>query len=133
MTGLERLATADLSLVLADASLRFDLTGPRTWHRIQPYVVIGAGGVFVTSYAETGEEDLPENLELRVRFQKGFTGHVGGGLEIHVSDHLTVRVDARDTLWKLQLPIDFLTTGRVIDNEQWVQTAHLGLGLNFRF
>lgn len=133
MTGLEQVGTADLSLVLLDASLRFDITGPRTWHRLQPYVVMGAGGVIPATYAETGEENLPQDIELRVRFRRGFTGHVGGGVEIHLSDHLTARVDARDILWKLHLPVDFLTTGRVIDSEQWVQTAHVSLGLSFRF
>lgn len=133
MTGMELVDIADLSLVLLDASLRFDLTGPRTWHRIQPYVVMGAGGAIPATYAETGEEELPLNVELRVRFRRGFTGHVGGGVEIHLSDHLTARVDARDILWKLHLPEGFLATGRVIDTDQWVQTAHVSLGLSLRF
>lgn len=133
MTGLEQVGTANLSLLLLDVSLRFDLTGPRTWHRIQPYVVMGAGGAIPVSYAQTGEEELPEDLELRVRFRRGFTGHVGGGIEIYLSEHFTARVDARDLLWKLHVPVDFLTTGRVIDSEQWVQTGHVSLGLSLRF
>lgn len=133
MTGLHQVGTADLSLLLLDASLRFDVTGPRTWHRIQPYVLIGAGGVLATSQGTTGEGQLPPDAQLQVRFRDGFTGHVGAGFEVHLSDHLTVRADARDVLWKLHLPAGFFNTGRVIDDEQWVQTAHLSLGITLRF
>lgn len=133
MFGLEQVGRAELSLVVLDASLRFDITGPRTWYRLQPYALIGAGGVLVASQDNTAEEALPQDLELRVRFRNGFTGHVGGGVEVHVSEHFTLRLDARDVLWKIHVPQDFRTSGRVIDDEQWVQTAHLSLGLNVRF
>lgn len=133
MTGLDQVGTADISLALLDASLRFDLTGPRTWHRIQPYVLLGVGGVLVPSQANTGEDQLPAEVPLQVRFRDGFTGHVGAGFDLHLSDHLTVRADARDVLWKLHVPVGFFGTGRVIDDEQWVQTGHLSLGLTFRF
>lgn len=133
MTGLEQVGTAGIDLVLLDASLRFDLTGPRTWHRIQPYALIGAGGVLVASQAETGEDQLPVDAQLTVRFRNGFTGHVGAGFELHLSDHFTVRADARDLLWKIHIPQGFRATGRVIDDQQWVQTAHLSLGVALRF
>lgn len=132
MFGLEQIGTADLSLILLDASLRFNMTGPRTWHRIQPYFAIGVGGALVASRETSAEEQLPEDLQLRVRFRNGFTGHVGAGFEIFVTDRIAFRADARDLLWKLQLPLDFLTTGRVIDDAQWVQSAHLALALSFR-
>ena len=133
MTGLTQVGTADLSLLLLDASLRFDVTGPRTWHRIQPYVVMGGGGALVLSQPNTGEDQLPPDAQLQVRFRNGWTGHVGAGFEIYLTEHLTARIDARDVLWKIHIPQGFLTPGRVIDTEQWVQSAHLGLGLTFRF
>lgn len=133
MAGLHQVGTADISLLLLDASLRFDVTGPRTWHRIQPYVLIGAGGVLVASQANTAEDQLPPDVQLQVRFRDGFTGHVGAGFEVHLSEHFTVRADARDLLWKLHIPQGFRTPGRIIDVEQWVQSAHLSLGFTFRF
>jgi hypothetical protein len=45
----------------------------------------------------------------------------------------TVRLDARDILWKIHVPEGFFVDGRNVDSEQWVQTAHLSLGLGFRF
>ncbi|MDX1674496.1 MAG: outer membrane beta-barrel protein [Longimicrobiales bacterium] len=131
--GLEQIATADLSLVMLDASLRFDFTGPRTWYKLQPYALIGVGGVRSISQARTGDAQLPPDENIRVQFQDGFTGHVGAGVEWYVSERITVRADARDLLWKVHIPPGFRSTGRIIDLEQWVQTAHLSLGLSLRF
>lgn len=133
MAGLEQIGTADLSLLLIDASLRFDITGPRTWHRLQPFALIGAGGVLRVSSDNAAEEALPDTPDLRVRFQNGFTGHVGAGVEWHLSERFTVRAEARDLLWKIHVPDGFFEPGRVIDDEEWVQTAHLSLGLVLRF
>lgn len=133
MAGQEQIGTADLSLLLLDATLRFDITGPRTWHRLQPYALIGVGGAFRVASDNAAEENLPTDVELRVRFQNGFTGHVGAGFEWHATDRFAVRADARDILWKLHVPSGFFQPGIQIDDEQWVQNAQLSLGLVFRF
>lgn len=130
--GLEQIGTADLSLMLLDASLRFNVTGPRTWHRIQPYFAVGVGGALVAAADNSVEDQLPEDRELRVRFQNGFTGHMAAGIEIFLTEGLTIRADARDVFWKLEVPLDFITVGRVIDDQEWVQSAHLSLGLGLR-
>jgi len=131
--GLEQIGTADLSVLIMDASLRFDITGPRTWYRLQPYALKGAGGVLRVSSENRIEEELTEEPGLLVRFQNGFTGHVGGGIEWHLSDRFTVRADARDILWKIHIPEGFFVDDRNVDEGQWVQTAHLSLGVGFRF
>lgn len=131
--GLIDLGTADLTLLLLDATLRFDLTGPRTWYNLQPYAMIGVGGAFRLTSSNEAEENLPTDLELRVRFRNGFTGHVGGGVEWHVAKHFSVRADARDNLIKLHVPEGFFQRGRLIDNEEWVQAANLSIALTWRF
>lgn len=131
--GLEQIGTADLDLLLIDAALRFDITGPRTWYGIQPYALIGAGGVLTVASDNAAEEQLPPDVELRVRFKNGFTGNVGAGIEWHASRRITVIAEARDILWKLNVPAGFFVPGRIIDSEQWVQTAHVSLGAAFRF
>lgn len=133
MAGLTALGEADLALALADVSLRFDLTGPRTWHKLQPYAMLGVGGVLRVSSDNAAEEDLPGDVDLRVRFRNGVTGHVGAGIEWYPTDRFTVRFDARDALWKIHVPQGFVRPGRLIDLEQWVQTAHLSIGLGYRF
>lgn len=132
--GLRDVGTADLSLLLLDASLRFDLTGPRTWYRLQPYALIGAGAVIrATSDNAIEEEALGDDPSVQVRFKNGFTGHVGAGFEWYASERFSVRFDARDILWKVHVPEGFFVDNRVVDNEQWLQTVHLSLGLAFRF
>jgi hypothetical protein len=131
--GLEEIGTADLSLLLVDASLRFNITGPRTWNRLQPYALLGAGGVVRLAADHSAEEELPEDTDLRVRFGNGLTGHFGGGVEWFVSERFTLRFDARDLLWRLHVPTGFITTARLIDDRQWVQTAHLSIGAAYRF
>ena len=131
--GLVELGTAGISLALLDASLRFDITGPRTWHNLQPYALIGAGGVFRVSTDNEIEQRLPSDIDLRVRFSNGVTGHVGAGVEWHLGDHFGFRAEARDVLWNVDIPGGFFVPGRVIDDSEWVQTAHLSLGLSYRF
>ena len=133
MAGLEQIGEADLSLLLLDASIRFDITGPRTWYGIQPYALLGAGGAFRASSDNAVEEELPAGNELRVRFRNGFTGHVGLGAEWHVAERFSLRAEARDVLWKLHVPAGFIEGDRLIASEEWVQTAHLSLGLAWRF
>lgn len=131
--GLQQIGTADLHLMLLDGSLRFDITGPRTWHRLQPYALIGAGGVIRVATDDAVDQDLPDDSDLAVRFRNGFTGHVGGGVEFYASQRFAVRLDARDILWKIHVPNGFFTDNRNIDSDQWVQTAHVSVGLSYRF
>lgn len=131
--GLEELGEADLSLLILDATLRFDLTGPRTWYNLQPYAMIGAGGVFTVASDNEAEDNLPTDVELRVRFGNGFTGHLGAGVEWHAFRSLTLRADVRDRLWRIEVPAGFFQPGRLIDDAEWVQTADLSLGLVWRF
>lgn len=131
--GINQIGTADLDLLLLDASLRFDVTGPRTWYRLQPYALIGAGAVLRIASDNSAEEAIEEDSDILVRFRNGFTGHVGAGVEWHLSDRLTLRADARNTLWKVHLPDGFFVDGRIVTQEEWVQSAHLSLGLGFRF
>ena len=131
--GLEELGTADVSLTLVDVAIRFDITGPRTWHNLQPYVLLGAGGVFRTSTSNEVEQGLPTDVDLRVRFENGVTGQLGAGVEWHLGDRFGLRMEARDLLWQVDVPSGFLQPGRVIDDSEWVQTAHLSLGLSYRF
>lgn len=133
MAGLEQIGTADLTLLLLDATLRFDLTGPRTWYRLQPYAMIGVGGAFRVAHDNAIEEELPTTSELRVRFRNGFTGHVGAGVEWHLAERFSLRADARDVLVKLHVPPGFREGDRLIDDEEWVQSANLSLGLVWRF
>lgn len=133
MAGLIEVGDADISLLLTDASLRFDVTGPRTWNNLQPFALIGAGGVFQTSADHSIEEEEDIGSALRVRFRSAATGHIGAGVEWYVTQRFTVRAEARNLFWRLHVPSGFITTARVIDDREWVQTGHFSVGAGFRF
>jgi hypothetical protein len=131
--GLVPIGEADLSLLLVDGSLRFDITGPRTWRNLQPYALLGAGVVFRLAADHSDEAELPETPDLRVRFRNGVTGHFGAGVEAHLTDRFTLRLDARSLFWRLHVPTGFITADRVLDDREWVQTGHISVGAGFRF
>jgi hypothetical protein len=133
MVGLVDVGTADLTLLMTDASLRFNITGPRTWNRIQPYALIGLGAVFRTAEDHTPEENIREDVDLRVRFRNGITGHVGAGAEVFLGQRFVLRLDARNLFWRIHVPVGFRTPDRVIDDREWVQAPNLSVGVGFRF
>jgi hypothetical protein len=132
MVGLVEVGTADLTLLLADASLRFDITGPRTWNSLQPYALLGLGGAFRVAADNAAEEAL-DNVDLFVRFRNGFTGHFGGGTELFLGQRFTLRLDARNMFWRLHVPRGFITPDRLIEDREWVQALNLSIGASIRF
>jgi len=125
---------ADFRTLLATAGLRFNLTGPRTWHGVQPYVSFGLGvGFDFTDPAEV-EADLP--ADLRFDFGTSFMGLLGGGADLTLSERWALSLDARNLLWKLKTPTAFLQQGeqaRLLPGDEWAQNLSLSAGLVFRF
>lgn len=127
------LGTADVQLLLAGVQLRFDLTGPRTWHRIQPFLVAG-GGVAVDLASESA---LDEELEVDERFDFGtsFAGELGAGIELHLSDRLSLRGDVRDNFWKLPTPAAFalVRPEAELPEDEWISNWTMSAGISLHF
>ena len=132
-TALRRAGEADMNVLAASANLRFDITGPRTWNRLQPFVVLGAGLAFDLAGDSPAESSLAEDI--RFDFGTRFTGTVGGGVEAHLFERISVRADARAILWKLNTPRPFLfgEPGTYRPADEWTQNAYLSAGLSYRF
>ena len=124
---------ADLTLLVATAALRFNLTGPRTWHGLQPYVAFGAGGVLDLSGTSSADELVP--ADTRFDFGTSFAGLFGGGIELFPSERLSVRLDARNYLWKVKTPFPFLVgeSGALTPEDEWIQNGFITIGLAVRF
>jgi hypothetical protein len=124
---------ADITLLLAMASLRMNLTGARTWNNLQPFVQFGGGLSIDISGSSAVEADLPAN----VRFDHGtsFAGQFGAGVEWFPSSRVAVRLDARNLMWKLSVPEAFLFTdaGRTLSRSEWEQNFFAAVGLSFHF
>lgn len=127
--GLRSVGTADLDLALVTASLRFDLTGPRTYHGFQPYILIGGGATIDLS----GSSAVDSQVAPKARFNFGtrFAGQVGAGVEWFATRRVALRLDARDVFWRLRIPEAFVGDG--VANTEWVQNLGVSLGVVYHF
>lgn len=128
-----RIGSADHDLIIATAALRINLTGQRTWHRLQPFLAFGIGGV-----AEVGSDDAAVNqapVDARYEFGTSFAGILAGGIAWVPADRFAVRLDARNLLWKVKTPAALLRgdTGKVIPADEWLQNVGFSAGVSIFF
>lgn len=128
-TTLVAIGDADLTVGLASADLRFDITGPRTWHRLMPFALLGVGAAFTLSDDEDVDEDV--DSDVRYRFGTRLLGELGLGVEWFAADRLTLRFDARNMLWRIDAPVGLHQLDA--PTEEWVQNFLLSAGVSFRF
>lgn len=64
-----RVGQADIGILLLDASLRFNVTGPRTFHNLMPYLLFGGG----TAIEVTGDNEADEDVAADAIFDFGTT------------------------------------------------------------
>lgn len=124
---------ADVRALLLNGSLRFNLTGPRTWNRLQPYVLFGAGAVVDVSPDAAEDANLP--VDARFDFGTSFAGQFGGGVEWFPSERMTLRLDVRDVLWKIETPTAFLLSrlGDEVTADQWTSNFLFSAGVAIHF
>ena len=133
-TSRMKIGDSDFSILVIGAGIRFNLTGARTYRRIQPYVLFGAGVALDLSNPSAEDEALANNI--RFDFGTAFLGMFGGGTEIMLGERYSLRIDARSTLWKLQTPEAFQLKGDqalLLPADEWAQNLGLSAGLVFRF
>lgn len=127
------LGEADLSVLTGMVSLRFDVTGARTWNSLQPFLLLG-GGVAV---GLDGGSDVEQALESDVRFDFGtsFAGQIGAGVDWFPSSRISIRLDGRNALWKLEAPEAFLLTEQssAVPRSEWEQNFVVTAGLSIHF
>lgn len=124
---------ADISLLTAMASLRFNLPGARTWHRLQPFVIAGAGMAVDVASGSAIEADMQPNE--RFDFGTSFAEQLGIGTDWFPSSRVSLRVEARDMFWKLPVPEVYRLTeiGARFPGSDWEQNFALAAGLSIHF
>lgn len=127
---------ADMGLLVATANLRFNVTGQRTWHGLQPFLIFGVG--LAADLAGAQSEDEAVAADVRFDLGTSFAGSLGAGLEWYPAERWSVRGDLRTLLWKLKAPPAFLLENdveedRAIPNDEWEQNGLLAVGLAFHF
>lgn len=126
------LVEADMSLLLLDAGMRFNFSGPRTFHNLKPFAIVGGGGLIQLQSDRPPEEEALSS-DLRYRYGTRFAGHIGGGVEWFAVELWTVRLDLRNMLWQVEAPDGFLIADPALPTSEWTQNFFLSLGIGRRF
>ncbi len=92
------IGTGQQTVVLADVGIDFYMTGGKTWRGFAPYVGAGLGLAFGSRVPEDSSQ-----FEFGTRFQ--FAPHIG--FRWHGGGRLSLRVEARDVIWRLRYPTVF--------------------------
>ena len=134
--------TVSADWLIIEGSLQFALTGARSYHKLQPYVVLG-GGVFMGLSTEVS--DALQSPRLPFQFEIGTAPmvHLGVGAELDVSSRLGLAFEVRDNLWRLKTPegwfrLDVLqnlleTGSPAPDEKQWTHNFELTASLYYYF
>jgi hypothetical protein len=124
---------ADMKLIVGMGSVRFNITGGRTWRGLQPFAVFGAGVALDAASSNAVSDSLP--ADARFDFGTSFAGQLGAGAEWYPSARWSLRVDARNVLWKLKHPAAFRVgeRGRVVPPDEWEGNSILSVGLSMHF
>ena len=79
------------------------------------------------------EAEMPANA--RFDFGTSFAGQLGAGVEWFPSERIGVRLDARNLLWRLQVPDAFFLTenGRALPASEWEQNYLVSAGISVHF
>ena len=121
----------DFNLLLVNAGLRFDLTGPRSYHNLMPYLLVMGGGAIETSDAPAIEADIA--AQNRFDFGTKLSGIFAAGTDVLLGQRLSLSVEARQMLWKLEIPEPFATAETGFPSEEWTGNLTVLLGANLRF
>lgn len=123
---------ADMQVLAATVGVRFNITGPRTWNGLQPYVALGGGLAFDLAEDAPAEETLPEDVQFDLGTR--FMATAGGGIDAYIGSRLSARIDARSLLWKLTTPRPFLIgePGLYRPPDEWTQNFLLTASIAFR-
>jgi hypothetical protein len=123
---------ADMNMLVTMANIRFNLTGPRTWHNLQPFALFGAG-LAINLSGENGD-DTRVPRDVRFGFGTSFAGNVGAGFDYFVTPSVAVRADAGIALWKLKAPNAFIIKGPgVVPASEWERNFKMSAGITWHY
>lgn len=123
--------TASMALLIAEAGLRFHLTGPRAWRGIAPFVV-GTGGLAADlTGRDPAEEELVPVEAQRFRYGPGFAVGVGVGTDLFLSQRLSLRLEVRDHILRIPIPGGLRENLRA--ENQWTNNLGVSLGTALHF
>ena len=128
-TTLTRLGDTGDLVASAEAGFRFSLTGPRTWHSIQPFVSLTAGIVRDFSSRTADEKELPADQLVSVG--PSFAVGPAAGIDWFLTDRFSLRIEAKDHLWRRSIPAGISRTKS--KQSEWTNNVGVTLGAALHF
>lgn len=130
------LGESPIDLVAIEARFRLNLTGQRTWRRLQPFLAVGGGMALSGNIERTLEDEASVPILDRYDFGSKFIASLTVGTHLHLTSRLVLRVDGVMNLWKVSTPSGWLTTEvdlGTVPEDEWVSAHNLSLGASWRF
>ncbi len=131
------LGKSDLNAAMAHVRLRINLTGQRTWRGLQPYFAFGGGMATTTSVDRLLELEADMPGDEWFSFGPAFAAVLAAGTNFHISDKLSLTLEADMNFWKLGTPLGWLTVEAnplgEHPQEEWVASKSITLGASWRF
>lgn len=127
----EEVGETDVALLMGEAGLVFHLTGPRTWHGLAPFLA-GTGGLAADL---AGGSDLEEDIPTTARYEFGpsFALGLGAGTDWFPTRRMSVRLEARDHLWRIEAPSQIANLANANDITRWTHNFSFSIGAALHF
>lgn len=118
-------------LLLADAAVRFHLTGDRTYRGFAPFVLANGGVVAALGGISAEEDDIPTHR--RFGFGPSLAVGVGTGLDYFVSETMSIRGELSYRLWRLRPPEGLLPARTGKPDATWSASPGVSVGAAYHF
>ncbi len=131
--NLTTIGQAPMQLLTIDARIKFNVLGTRTWHKIAPFFLAGAGITFdLAGQSALDQQLLPED---RYDFGNSFAGILGAGTRWFPTERFSFRADLALQLWQQDIPAGYPLRPLLFDapNSEWIQAWGLTFGAAYNF
>lgn len=127
VTAVDLGVSVPATIVMADAGLRFHLTGPRTWNGLAPFVAANAG--ITADVRGTFQEEREAGLSSTELFRFGPSFALGAalGTDWFATRRTSLRVEANGRLWRMRTPAGLLAN-RDTDQREWNPVVGVSVG-----
>lgn len=126
---LDPIGEADMLMTVAEAGLRFTLTGARTWNDLAPYV--GATAGLMANLLPRPDVEQEIETAQHVRLGPAFALGLNAGADWFLSERMSLRVEGRNYLWRLATPEGLTLSQR--RESQWTNNLGIAFGAALHF
>jgi hypothetical protein len=124
-----RLPDASSLVASAEAGFRLSITGPRTWHGLQPSVATTAG--LVTNLAGRTDEEKQLPGDQLVRLGPAFAVSPSAGIDWFPTERISLDLRATDHIWRRTTPAGLTDSGT--KETAWTNNVGVTVGAALHF